>query len=265
MKKLIAMLLCVALVAAMGVTSFAYSWTNADSSRYYGHLSDDHSDWADDWRDAKAYAEEIEALWKDYDEFIHNGDHSAQQIADARTQLIDELKALKDEDDYGLAKLYPNLFQVTTGDHAEALQAIEDAAAYVTLAKNSAEANDKQAAEDAHYENYYAKKAAADKAKAADKAAKTAAYNAFLASDRTDLDKAVYDVAVANIDAQRALANAKAAVADAKADFAQAQQTWKDTVNVKVAEAQAEYYVAVAAAYSDAVAEAIDAIYAALG
>jgi len=109
------------------------------------------------------------------------------------------------------------------------------------------------------------KKAAEDKAKDADAAAKTAAWNAYLASGRTELDKAVYDVAAANIKAQRALTNAKQAVADAKAQFATAQSTWKSTVEVKVAQAQAEYYVAVADAYADAVSEAVAAIYDALG
>lgn len=266
MKKLIAMLLCVAMVAAMGVSAFAdYPWTNADSSRYFGHWADDHADAADDARDAKDFSQTLVDLWKDYDEAIHNGDLSAQEKADAKQELIDELKALKDDDDWKIAQAYPNLFVVTVGDGAEAEKAIEDAAAVAKAFGDAAKALDRAEANDLYYENYYAKKAAVDAAKTADKAAKTAAYNKFLASDRTELDRAVYDVAVANIDAQRALTNAKAAVADAKAEFAQAQQTWKDTVNVKVAEAQAEYYVAVAAAYSDAVSEAVDAIYAALG
>ncbi len=266
MKKLIAMLLCVAMVAAMGVSAFAdYPWTNADSSRYFGHLADDDAIIADDARDAADFMGKVVDLWKDYDEFIHNGDHTAEQINDAIVELSDELKALKDADAWGYAKLNPDLFKVTKGDHAEAQKNVTDAAAFKKTASDDAAKYDKMEANALYRENYYAQKAAVDAAKAADKAAKTAAYNKYLASDRTDLDAAVYAVAVANIDAQRALTNAKAAVADAKTDFAQAQQTWKDTVNVKVAEAQAEYYVAVAAAYSDAVSEAVAAIYDALG
>ncbi len=258
MKKLIAMLLCVALVAAMGVTSFAdFKATNEDSSRYWGHMADDDAAAATAAQKKSNLAAEVEALWKDYEEILHSDDHTQEEKDMAKEMLKSDLEVLG-ENKRGLdAKLFdaesdPNEMIVTAN------QAKKDAA------KDAAD-KEKDVANDTYKENYYAKKAAADKDKAADNAAKAAAWNAYLASDRTDLDAAIYEVAVANVDAQRALANAKAAVADAKAEFAQAQKTWKDTVNVKVAEAQADYYVAVAAAYNDAVSEAVAAIYDALG
>ncbi len=263
MKKLVAMLLALALVASFGVTAaFAdYSFSNADSAKLYGLWIDENIDAQDFWGDVGALNSEVGALWQQYDLDMNDGTLSAAEKVQKTKEMEAQLKALKVDNDVNKLGLPAALFDITS-DPLEAWQATKVIGADVGARKARQETLE---AENTFWKSFYTKQAAADKARGEDNTAKNKALLAYLASDRTDVDKAIYDVAIANVAAQRALTNAKAAVADAKAEFAKAQSSWKSAVDVKVAEAQAEYYVAVADAYSAAVGDAVAAIYAALG
>ncbi len=261
MKKLIAMLLAVALVASFGATAAFAGISNADSAKYFSRwigFDQDQQDWFADKGD---FAVEVRDLWQQYDLDSKKPGLSASDKATLYAEFAAELATLKQENAQSKYGLAADLFDPTQ----DSFDMWQLAKQEVTDAGDLEDFYAQYEATDTYWKNYYTKKAAEDSAKGADAAAKTAAWNAYLASGRTELDKAVYDVAAANIKAQRALTNAKQAVADAKAQFATAQSTWKSTVEVKVAQAQAEYYVAVADAYADAVSEAVAAIYDALG
>ena len=262
MKKLVAMLLALALVASFGVTSAfaAYSFSNADSAKLYGMWIGENQDWQDYYADVLSLNGEVGALWQQYDLDMNDNTLSAAEKVQKTKEMEAQLKALKVDNDVNKLGLPAFLFDINS-DPLTAWQATKTIGAQVGGYKSTQETLE---AENTFWKSFYTEQAAKDKARSEDNTAKNKALLAYLASDRTDVDKAIYDVAIANVAAQRALANAKAAVADAKADFAKAQSSWKSAVDVKVAEAQAEYYVAVADAYSAAVGEAVSAIYAAL-
>ena len=261
MKKLIAMLLAIALVASFGVTSAFAGITNADSAKLYERVIATDKERQSFFGAKSSLASDVAALWQQFDLDMSDPTMSASDKQAKYTEFAAELKALEVENSvngYGLAAA---LFD-PTADRFTTWQDAKDAARAAGAAKAQTTTWE---AYDTYWKNFYTAQAAKDKARGEDSAAKTKALNTYLASDRSAMDRAIYDVAVANVEAQRALTNAKQAVADAKAEFAQAQNTWKDTVNVKVAQAQAEYYVAVADAYSAAVSDAVAAIYDALG
>ncbi len=269
MKKLVAILLALALVASFGVTSAfaALSISNADSAKLFGYEIDTDKDKQDMWGDRKALADEVATIYQDWEldylalKNAGKSDDSAE-IKTLNATNSAKLAALAATAD-GWAIVGWGLFDYATP--ADAFDGWQNAKQASSAAGANKKAFTTEEAYDTYWKNFYTKQAAIDDANGKDSAAKTKALNAYLASDRTEMDKAIYDVAVASVDAKRALADAKAAVADAKAEFAKAQTTWKNTVDVKVAQAQAEYYVAVADAYNDAVSEAVAAIYDALG
>ncbi len=284
MKKLIAMLLALALVASFGVTSvFAASPSNADSSKLFGYRADTEDANQGYLGAQKDLAGQVRDLWQEWDlehRYLVETGASAAEIAALDNSYAAEMNILKNESKINGLGL--DAFDLYKWDETTETWVLDKTIDMFDMSKTFADGwldakdvvsalgqdigrSEEAEANFTYWENYYKAKAAKDSAKAADNAAKTAAWNTYLASDRTALDKAIYNVAAANIDAQRALTNAKAAMADAKADWGTALNTYKSTVNVKVAEAQADYYVAVADAYQEAVAGAISEIYALLG
>jgi hypothetical protein len=268
MKKLIAMLLCVALVASLGVTSaFALTFTNAESADIYNGIVAFHTDRQAENKAASAMATEIERIQADYivaSIKIWNDPSTSvdqKKLAEKSLQLETQtLLTALEASDSAAAKLVKaqeaNAFKFDPSNGYDFLDtAIE------TL-NNTAKTEGADASYWDIYAAYYEKLAAAD----AEKAERDAVVAALIKGidTTTPAGALLADATVAKYDAQAALKTAKAAADTAKKAIATAQKGAYTEAQAAVLDAQAIAYTNMAAEINTAVADYVDSVYVAI-
>lgn len=282
MKKIIAMLLCVAMVAALGVAAFADPhYSNAETRDHYADRIAFFDDAIAEATYKQSTLNEIQAFWDHY--FTQTGmilskyagnEEDPGYIAEKKAYDFEaklELAELKAKyagvwytDPEAIAALYDfaatsetsrdDVFDVCNTEF-DALQEIIDTA----IAMNEEEDNDfwlaiytKLAADDAAAE-------AAAKA-AAELAAKIAAATAGI--DRsTPAGELLYEGTAQKVYAQEALAAAKKAADSAKKAIATAQKGAYTAAQAAVLSAQGHAYEQLADGINVAVADYVDSVY----
>lgn len=282
MKKLVAMLLAVALIAALGVTAFATpTYTNAESRDHYQDRINYFADFIADAKYKKSTLSEVQSLWDHY--FTQKGmietslgptATAAEKEAATMDLTIDmklalaELKAkyagveyTSDAvwDLYNFDKIADRDAAFTIADNeASALDKLIDQA----NTKNADEGNDFYLALFTKLAEKDAEAAAAAKA-AAEVAAKIEAATKGIDAS-TPAGKLLYDGTVAKMWAQESLTAAKKAADSAKKAISVAQKGAITNAQAAVLDAQAVAYQNMAAEINTAVADYVDSVYVAI-
>ena len=280
MKKLIAMLLALAIVASFGVTSaFAkVSYTNAESRDHYQDRINYLNDGIASFTYKQGTLTEVQELWNHYftekTELTKAGLSTAALDAQMQADLIDlQLKyagvdygtaadnaAVKDLYDFKAHKDDGNSKKIFTA--AEGVQ--KNIQGYIDAAEKLFDADDLYL-NLAIYTKLAEKDAEAEAAakKAAEVAAKIAAATKGI-DPSTPAGKLLYDGTVAKMWAQESLAAAKTAADTAKKAIATAQKGAYTEAQAAILDAQAIAYQNMASEINTAVADYVDSVYVAI-
>jgi hypothetical protein len=268
MKKLIAMLLCVALVASLGVTSaFALTFTNAESADIYNGIVDFHTGRKANNEAASAMATAIERIQADYmiasmkiwndPSMTKEQKEHAEDALQLETQTL--LKTLEGSDKIAanLVKAQnANAFKFDPANNYDFLDDVID-----TLDQIAKKAGNNATYWDLFAE-YYTKLAAEDAAAAALQAKIDAATKGI--DKTTTAGLLLYDATVNKVTAEAAVATAKAAAETAKKSIATAQKGAYTDAQAMVLEAQTYAYNTMTAEINAAVADYVAEVYTAI-
>lgn len=282
MKKLIAMLLCLALVASFGVTSaFALTFTNADSADMYWNAVADKEGHVARMNANADMATAVEEILYDYDMACWKAHQAGltgkaydMAVATARSDAQLALKALSATDAKAAAAVKNaagyDVFNIDVlldnGDYNQ-LDGI------ISNFKATAAAEQDAADWFAVYAKYYQKLADDEAAAIAEKEAIAAAEKALaekIAKATKGIDastpagKLLYDATVSKMFAEESLTAAKKAAETAKKAIAVAQKGAYTDAQAAILNAQAFAYNQLASDINTAVEDYVDSVYVAI-